>query len=236
MRRFVLTSTRTTRIRGLLAAKLRDTSGSSLILALAFFILCAIIGSIVLTAASANTQATVTYEETQQAEYTVTSAARFVGERFEDTGVAFSYPAASSGDDTKERKPVFADTTYSDNDGLLSSIWETYGEAIWDSASSGTAFTITDPFSIAVSEYGSAIADTVYFQVTFDRDFNIAISFSLDANRGSSKGDYNKSIALQAIPRFDAEGKLIALGWGSYTIVKDDAIDKPVGDPSGGEA
>lgn len=55
--------------------KLEDTSGSSVVLALAFFLICAIVGSIILTAASVNAKTVATYKETQQAEYTVTSAA-----------------------------------------------------------------------------------------------------------------------------------------------------------------
>lgn len=45
---------------------LRDTSGASIIIALAFFLICGIIGSVVITAASINAKAVATHKETQR--------------------------------------------------------------------------------------------------------------------------------------------------------------------------
>lgn len=62
-----------------LQAKFRDTAGASIVIALVFFLICAIIGSVVLTAASVQAKAVQTHRELQQAEYTVGSAAQTIG-------------------------------------------------------------------------------------------------------------------------------------------------------------
>lgn len=50
-----------------LQAKFRDTAGASIVIALVFFLICAIIGSVVLTAASVQAKAVQTHRELQQA-------------------------------------------------------------------------------------------------------------------------------------------------------------------------
>ena len=58
---------------------LEDETGASIVIALVFFLICAVIGSVVLTAASVQAKAVQTHREMQQAEFTVGSAAGFIG-------------------------------------------------------------------------------------------------------------------------------------------------------------
>lgn len=49
----------------LLQHTLRDERGASLVIALVFFLICAIVGSVVITAASVNAKAVQTHKELQ---------------------------------------------------------------------------------------------------------------------------------------------------------------------------
>ncbi len=55
---------------------LRDTSGASIVIALVFFLICGIIGSVVMTAASVQAKAAQTHVDLQQKEYAMQSAAK----------------------------------------------------------------------------------------------------------------------------------------------------------------
>ena len=50
---------------------LRDTSGASVVIALVFFLICGIIGSVVMTAASVQAKAAQTHVDLQQKEYAI---------------------------------------------------------------------------------------------------------------------------------------------------------------------
>lgn len=53
----------------------QDTRGASILIALLFFLVCALVGAVVLTAATVSTGQLVDYEKSQQAYYSTTSAA-----------------------------------------------------------------------------------------------------------------------------------------------------------------
>lgn len=207
-----------------LACKLRDTTGSSIILALAFFIICAIVGAIVLTAASVNTKATITYEETQQAEYTVTSAADFLGGCLSGAGVVWKYPEGSEAPDFSDRM------SYADEDGLMTELWDKYGSKIWDSYKKNSGFSIDDTFTISVDGF-----DTVYARISFDADLNVVARLSL-ASEADAVGNYDELVNVQATPHFDNAGKLIAVDWNGYTVVKAASASDPASVSSRGGA
>ncbi|MEG1493269.1 MAG: hypothetical protein RR380_03260, partial [Gordonibacter sp.] len=69
--------------------KIYGNEGASIVIALVFFLICAVIGSVVLTAASINAKAVVTHRQTQQAEYTVTSAAQTIVDQIVPTTVVW---------------------------------------------------------------------------------------------------------------------------------------------------
>ena len=57
-----------------------DERGASILIALLFFLVCALVGGVVLTAASVGTGQLVDYEKSQQAYYSTTSAAELLRE------------------------------------------------------------------------------------------------------------------------------------------------------------
>lgn len=60
---------------------LRDTSGASVVIALVFFLICGIIGSVVMTAASVQAKAAQTHVDLQQKEYAMQSAAKLMAQQ-----------------------------------------------------------------------------------------------------------------------------------------------------------
>ena len=60
---------------------LRDTSGASIVFALVFFLICGIIGSVVMTAASVQAKAAQTHVDLQQKEYAMQSAAKLMAQQ-----------------------------------------------------------------------------------------------------------------------------------------------------------
>ena len=60
---------------------LRDTSGASIVIALVFFLICGIIGSVVMTAASVQAKAAQTHVDLQQKEYAMQSAAKLMAQQ-----------------------------------------------------------------------------------------------------------------------------------------------------------
>lgn len=190
--------------------KLCDTSGSSLVLALAFFIICAVIGTVVLTAASVNTQATVTYQETQQAEYTVTSAADLVGDLLVDSAVVWMYG------DEGDNVPDFSDAeAYKGCENeLLPHVWRQYGGFIWTERSQNESYTVPELFTVSATD-----VDAVYARVSFDQDLNMAVMLSLDPDMDASSG-YTMLVSFPVTPQFDVSGRLLAVSWDSYTVAK----------------
>lgn len=211
--------------------KLCDTSGSSVVLALAFFLICAIIGSILLTAASVNAKAVVTYTETQQAEYTVTSAARLWADWLNGSSAKWVFVDAADSD-TGGEKVDFAKSDYRvDTDinktyptkKLIKSLWVNYGDLIWPERNKNSV-TLPTTFTVKTRMLGGdEPVQPVYAQVTFDRDFNIIVVFSLkDFSNGSidSSSLYNLQLIMQATPTFDGSGLLTEISWGSPEITK----------------
>ena len=60
---------------------LRDTSGASIVIALVFFLICGIVGSVVMTAASVQAKAAQTHVDLQQKEYAMQSAAKLMAQQ-----------------------------------------------------------------------------------------------------------------------------------------------------------
>ena len=210
--------------------KLGDCSGSSLVIALVFFLICAIIGSIVLTAASANAKTVVSYKEAQQAEYAVTSAAGLWADWLNGSSAKWEFTDKGTPDDTGTpdfgkstyRVDTAVNTTYP-TDALIKSLWVNYGSDIWPCRNS-SSYTIPTTFTVSARTLeGDTPISPVYAQVTFDRDFNIIVVFSLKAfTNGTVDSDsaYNLQLTMQATPTFDITGTLTEISWGSPEIVK----------------
>ncbi|MEG0322369.1 MAG: hypothetical protein RR619_00110 [Raoultibacter sp.] len=197
---------------------MRDTSGSSVLIALVFFLICAIIGSIVVTAASVNSKVTATYREAQQAEYVVTSATRALGDLVEGSQITWTYDEGST-------KPSFGnEDSYKECATILKHVWITYGDAIWSARASGADYSVPEVFTLSIKD----MKDT-YARVVVDRDLNIELVLSLDEVQ-STTSEYNETAYLQAEPSYDSSGKLLSLSWADARIVK--TADDVSGDKS----
>lgn len=189
--------------------KLRDIQGASIVIALVFFLICAIVGSAVLTAASINTQATVTYKESRQDEYTMNSAASTLGVFFqEDVVIAWDWAGASAG------IPAYDGAA---SRGDVAAFWAENGQAIWQARLASTSYTHGSPIAIKVN--GLSELDTVYAKLSIDKDFNISINASLDEDM-SALSAYNETVFLQCIPKFDNDGRIVELRWENPVISK----------------
>lgn len=198
--------------------KLDDPAGSSIILALVFFLMCAIIGSIVLTAASVNSKSTATYEEMQQLEYTVTSAADLVGSQIVGSEITWAYPSKA-----QDAIPNFMqDDQYETCSEFLKALWKKYGSVaqesgtggIWDTRGKTDPYTLPETFTVQVAEL-----QDVQVNITFDRDLNIEASLSVSDGTGGSAG-YDEVVSVHATPHFDLSGRLVSVSWDSYTVAK----------------
>lgn len=205
------------------AAKLAGTKGSSILIALVFFLICAVVGSVVLTAASVSAKSAATYRETQQAEFAVTSAAEYLSNQFNGTSATWYYPEGSD-------VPEFEKSTYapegsgSDHETL----WRSLGTEIWAARTTQQSYTAgaaeSDRFKLTVTDGGTQALDPVYFSITFDRDLNITIDLSLDRAMGATS-PYNERLTLQATPTFDGDGRMVSVSWGAPAITKTSASE-----------
>ncbi len=189
--------------------KLRDGSGASIVIALVFFLICAIVGSVVLTAASVNAKAIQTNREMQQAEFTVGSAAQLVGNQFSSMAFTVDYAASANGalgiDESAGIKASFG-----------RQFWDEYGSAIWSAHAASKRFSQ----SIGVTLSGaSANMPDVSGTVTVDPDLNITVDLQ-EADSASSGGAYRETVYVQCVPTYDRAGRLIAFGYEPAVIAK----------------
>ena len=193
------------------ADRLRDERGASLVIALVFFLICAIVGSVVLTAASVGAKAVQTNRELQQAEFTVGSAAQLVGSQFSAMGLTVDY--ASSADGT-----VKVDDATNAPFGF--SFWEAYGTQIWSARTSSGSFTQNVQVDLSGS---SASMDQVVGAVTVDADLNITVDlgrFVPDSSAADANA-YRERVYVQCVPTYDRSGRLVAFTYEPAVITKD---------------
>lgn len=191
--------------------KLGDERGASLVIALVFFLICAIIGSVVLTAASVGAKAVQTNRELQQAEFTVGSAAQLVGSQFSAMGLTVDYTSSADGA-VKVGEAANASFGFS--------FWEAYGSQIWSARNGSSSFT----HSIQVDLSGSSASmDQVAGTVAVDADLNITVDLGRVVP-GSSAADanaYRERVYVQCVPTYDRSGRLVAFAYEPAVITKD---------------
>ncbi len=191
--------------------KLGDERGASLVIALVFFLICAIVGSVVLTAASVGAKAVQTNRELQQAEFTVGSAAQLVGSQLSAMGLTVDY--ASSADGT-----VKVDEGAKASFGI--SFWDAYGAQIWTARTSSGSFS----HSIQVDLSGSSASmDQVAGTVAVDADLNITVDLGRVVPGGSAAdaNAYRERVYVQCVPTYDRSGRLVAFAYEPAVITKD---------------
>lgn len=124
--------------------KIKSRNGATLLIALGFFLLCAVVGSIVLTAGSTSSGRIAGLSEQEQSYYTVTSAAKLVMEEIE--GQRYYLET----DTDANNQNVSSDDTAARLDKALGSILKTCVESVKTEGTGGSTlvaqqanFTIT---------------------------------------------------------------------------------------------
>lgn len=176
---------------------LRDTSGASIIIALVFFLICAIVGSVVVTAASVQAKAVVTHQELQQDEFTVSSAAQLVGSDLASARLDVKYEGNAAKLTVKEEQP------------FATEFWKKYGDAILTMRNGTDASLTYSGLTISANNGASDryTFDGVHGSVTVDRDLNITVALSLSPN-ATTASSYDLTVLVQCIPTYNVQGKL----------------------------
>lgn len=178
--------------------KLRDISGASIVIALVFFLICAVIGSVVVTAASVQAKAVVTHQELQQDEFTVSSAAQLVGSDLASARLDVNY----EGNAVK--------LTVKEGQSFATEFWEKHGDAILTMRNGTDASLTYSDLTISANDTGSGgtyTFDDVHGSVTVDRDLNIAVALTLTPN-ATTASSYDTTVLVQCIPTYNVQGKL----------------------------
>lgn len=193
--------------------KIYGNEGASIVIALVFFLICAVIGSVVLTAASINAKAVVTHRQTQQAEYTVTSAAQTIVDQIVPTTVVWKDQKNPPEIEMPVKGPV-----------LMQQLWTTNLGNLWNvhQSQSETPYTLPTLLKIKVSDSSGSskyVELEVYAQFSVDRDFNITVKLSSeeDINKPAA---YKEVVTVQCIPTYNNAGRLEKCEWKNAVITK----------------
>jgi hypothetical protein len=198
---------------GRLKQRFADTTGASIVIALVFFLICAVVGSTVLTAASINAQAMVTYKKTRQAEYTVSSAAALLGEQLHNnTSLNWDWSKVS------ETSAPILDASAPVGTQLASVLWDEIAGDLWHYDATSSLWK-TREVSISGLEIAGVIGmDTVYADLVVDADFGMTIRLSL-SNATDTASLYDETVYLQARPEY-ADNRLVTITWEDPVISK----------------
>ena len=178
----------------MLKRKLRSESGVTLLMALLFFLLCALGSSVVLAAGSTASGRIAGLEQDQQAFYTVTSAAQVLQE--EINGTSFTGKQETPGEKSITI-PVY---------GSLSNLMNTAVESVYINGV---------PYEDTLTIRPQSMTDTfgaVKAAFTMDKDYNISIALSLNDAELSNKyqcvvtAKGNSHITAVTETRNDSEG------------------------------
>lgn len=167
-------------------------------IALVFFLICAIVGSVVLTAASVNAKAVQTQRDLQQDEFTVGSAARTIGDALASSEVTVNVPVGSA-------VPT-VDTTSLDGQDFARSFWSTYGDAVLAARAAGESFSSTD---MSLGRDGDT---PVFGRLTVTRDLDISVDVSLSEDFAADS-PYTMNVAIQCVPSYDLSGNLTSFSY-----------------------
>lgn len=193
---------------------IRDTSGASIVIALVFFLICAIIGSVVLTAASVNAKAVQTHRELQQAEFTVGSAAQTIGCELESARITC---VANPAERPIVEYPIME---------FARDFWDQNGSAVMMAHAAGQSIAFGDSpdtrMTLEVKD-GSRVVDTVYASMTIDPDLNIVVRLSLERSFAPDS-PYNMTVSLQCIPTYNLSGRLVSFSYEPAVIAKAEVL------------
>lgn len=190
--------------------KLDDTTGASIVIALVFFLICAVVGSTVLTAATINSQATATYKKSREQEYTVNSAAALMAKELQE-GVRVTW----DWDNVVNGIPA---ATVVPNNGLAARLWGNNVDILQQRAL-GKSYVIGNTQTDRIAIEGVSGMNEVYATLEVTRDLDIYLRLSLDADPAALSA-YDETVYLQCIATYSGEGKLIAAEWKPAVVTK----------------
>lgn len=176
---------------GSIRQKLNSKRGASLILAAAFFLLCAAVGGVVLTSAMANAGRLSHLEQEQQAYLTVSSAARLLREELE--GRVFEtkrtvIERSPGGLVSDEMEPPSLSPAGGGMDGIL----KEDGEAVYRHENYGGVLPSQRSFSIDAGDSRFAQVNVTKFQMKQDYQITAVLTLKNDDR-------YSMTLTLPAV-------------------------------------
>lgn len=198
----------------MLRNRIRSNSGATILLALLFFLLCALAGSIILSAGSAAAGRISGLKETEQSFYSVTSAAQIMREEIE--GQEFQAYTEDGGSPTYTAVPDSEIKKI-----LIDAVIEIYGGKQAESKETLTVY----PSSKTLTDVMGKV--TAYFIMT--DDYRIEITFSMKKSKKYICKLTAKAIVNRRTSRYEEEkdGKLVEVKredihvyWNECTIDK----------------
>lgn len=199
-------------------SRLRDTAGASIVIALVFFLICGVIGSVVVTAASVEAKSVQTHKDLQQDEYTMQSAAELVARQL------------GGEDQVASQRSVDIKVSYSGGKAIadVSEVVSALGLRFWTeeraetvlALPAGATHVVGNPKPIVINPpSGNADLKPVYGRVTVDADLNLSVELSLD-QAFSPDSPYNMTVSIQCTPTFNTAGQLTEFWYGDNTVIE----------------
>lgn len=203
-------------------SRLNDERGASIVIALVFFLICGIIGSVVVTAASVQAKATQTHIDLQQDEFAMQSAAEMVSKMLGGDANAFRIDYDAKGNpqvDIEKAAPQLGKVVWTQDhiEKVLTARSSTVGEAF------SIEGTDAQPFSIDLEQWGNSLARTIYCRIAVDTDFNVTIRLSFDASLASGDS-YDMTVFVQSIPTYDLDGRITKVDFEPAVIEKTSGV------------
>lgn len=200
---------------------LRDTSGASIVIALVFFLICAIVGSAVVTAASVQAKAAQTHSDLQQSEYTMQSAAELVAKQLGGE-VATKDPNALTKTQSSVVISAIYDTGAKKYTADVSKVVSPLGSVFWTEqrASDLLSGTVLSSVPITIkAPSGSKSTTPVYGNISVDGDLNVTVRLSLSESFDEAS-PYNMTVHIQCTPTYNAAGKITEFTYGDNTVIE----------------
>lgn len=196
--------------------------GASIVIALVFFLICGVVGSVVVTAASVQAKSVQTHQDLQQDEYTMQSAADLVAHQLGGIDVSSGQVSVTIGVSYDAAKKPIAELREVISD-LGQGFWtDDRTKAILASRALGNSYIVgrpgSQPISIS-SPTGSTLISDVYGRITVDADLNMTVELSLDSSFAADS-PYNMKVRIQCTPTYDIGGQLIAFTYGDNTVIE----------------
>lgn len=148
-----------------LQRKLHTTSGATILLALLFFLLCAVAGSVVLAAGSAASGRIAGLTDRQQTYYSVTSAARLVRDEIQGQKLSFY---TKDGEETLFYKE--------EPDGK----WKELLEAMVAQVAAEPTKASYKSAEVTITPWSDSMADEVKAEISIDNDYNLEIHLQVN--------------------------------------------------------